>query len=222
MILVDGQSSADETCSQDGCPESDEFPHGRMMIGEDLQLCVEIVEQEQKACPGCSAVTAWHRLKRVVDLIGVASADVALKHDASVSRPDTLDGSWIRIADSQEVRSQTADEPLDEDLEYRSRDQRVEQADDSIVHIPEASDADLHAQDDEDGDQGCHESRRPDGDDLMAERICELWIDDLAIVEEHGEGARWCWIGVVDTKSDCAHDSHGEDIEPSHLDPGGC
>ncbi len=117
------------------------------------------------------------------------------------------------------MRPQTANEPLDEDLEHRGHNQRVEQADDSIIDVPETSNTNLHTQDDEDRDQGCHEGCSPNGYNFVAKRICEFRIDDLTIVEENWERARRCWVGFVDTESDGTHNNHGEDIEPCHFEP---
>lgn len=43
--------------------------------------------------------------------------------------------------------------------------------------------ANLHAEKDEDGNQGGEKGSKPDGNDFMAERICELRIDNLAVLE---------------------------------------
>ena len=49
--------------------------------------------------------------------------------------------------------SQASDEPFEEDLEDGGCDEAVEKTDDTVVHIPEGADADLHDQNEEDGYQ---------------------------------------------------------------------
>ena len=57
---------------------------------------------------------------------------------------------------------------------------------------------DWEADEDEDGDEGREQRGRPDGDDLLAEGVRELGVDDLAVGEGDGEGAGWCRVGFVD------------------------
>lgn len=94
--------------------------------------------------------------------------------------------------------AQATDEGFQEDLEYCRCDERVEEPDDSVVDIPEGADADLHAENDEDRDQCCHQRRGVDGDDVLSERVGEFGIDDLAVTEINGEGARRRRRGFVD------------------------
>ena len=47
--------------------------------------------------------------------------------------------------------------------------------------------AKLHAEDYEDRDYRGKQRRQPNGNDLMAQWVGKLWIDDLAILEVHGE-----------------------------------
>lgn len=96
------------------------------------------------------------------------------------------------------MRTETADEPLKEDLEDCSGDEGVEEADDGVVHIPEGANSDLTDQDDCNRDKGAEESCRPDGDDFISHGVCELWVDDLAILEVDWEGARRSWMCFVD------------------------
>lgn len=85
------------------------------------------------------------------------------------------------------MRSQTADEPLDKDLEDGGGDERVKKTDDGVVDIPERSDADLHHENDEDGNDASKEGGEPDGDDLIAKRISEFGEDNLAVGKGNGE-----------------------------------
>jgi hypothetical protein len=56
----------------------------------------------------------------------------------------------------------------------------------------------LHDEEDENRDKGGEHCGGPDRDDLFAEGVGELGIDDLTIGEEDGERAGWCWMGLVD------------------------
>ena len=97
--------------------------------------------------------------------------------------------------------SQTADQPLDEDLEDSRRDQAVEEADDSIIEIPKGANADLHEKHDRDGNHGGEEGGKPNGDDVLAERVGNLGVDDLAIGEDDGERPGGRWLGEVNLES---------------------
>jgi hypothetical protein len=84
------------------------------------------------------------------------------------------------------VRSQAADEPLDKDLEDGGADERVKETDNSVVDVPERSNADLHHKNDEDGDDAGEKGGEPDGDDLIAKRVSKFGKDNLAV----GKGDR--------------------------------
>jgi hypothetical protein len=56
----------------------------------------------------------------------------------------------------------------------------------------------LADEDDSDRDERTEKSSRPDGDDFVTERVGELRIDDLAILEVDREGARRGRVGFID------------------------
>ena len=56
------------------------------------------------------------------------------------------------VADCEEVRAEAAYEALQHDLEDGGGDEGVEQAKNGVVDVPEGADADLHQEDDDDGD----------------------------------------------------------------------
>lgn len=85
------------------------------------------------------------------------------------------------------MRSQAADEPLDKDLEDGGADERIKKTDDSVVDVPEGSNADLHHKNDENGDDAGKEGGQPDGDDLVAKRVSEFGKDNLAVGKCNGE-----------------------------------
>lgn len=197
MELVDGQRASDQDGAEHGSVDGSQLPERRVVVGEDLELGVEVKSEEDEAGESSGGVTRRHRLERIIDLVLVAGADIL----CVVNLPEPLCGVSVLgntgvgstrdvgLADRQEVRAQAADEPLDEDLEDSCRDQGVEKTEDAIVDVPEGADADLHAQDDEDGDHGGEEGGEPDGNDFLAHGVGELRVDDLAVGEGDGEGA---------------------------------
>lgn len=237
VVFVDGQGTADQAGSKDRCVKSDELPHSRVMVGEDLQLGVEVQIQVDKSSEGSRGVARGHGLETVVDLLPVTRADAAVEHDLAVSICDvTVAATSVnaivvgadgrekfgrddRLADSKEVRAQTTNKPLDEDLKDSGSDQGVEQTDGCVVDVPEAASADLNDQEDSKGNEESHQSSSPNRNDLVTHRVSELGIDNLTILEDDGEAAAWCWVSEVNTKTDSAHESHSQDIEPGSLEP---
>ena len=204
--LVDGQRAGDQARAEHGRVHGRQLPESRVVVGEHLELGVQIQSQKNKTRKRSSRVARRHRLERVVDLIRVARADIlciinlgeTLRRVSSLGDARVGRARDVGLADRQEMRAQAADQPLDEDLENGGGDQRVQQAQDAVVDVPEGANADLHAQDDEDGDHGGQEGGQPDRDDFLAHRVGELWVDDFAVGELDGEGARGSWVGVVD------------------------
>jgi hypothetical protein len=184
VVLVDGQSTANEHGAEDGHVENDEFPHGGVVVGEHLQLCIEIEVKEDESSECGSRVTRRHRLQAVVNLTLVTSANLTIVHDLTVSIAN-LQSSDVGLANSEEVGTQSTDEPLDEDLEDGGGDESVEQTNSSIVDVPEGTNTDLDDEEYGDGDQSCHEGCCPDGDDLVAHGVGEFGIDDLVVDESH-------------------------------------
>jgi hypothetical protein len=161
VVFVDGKGSTDEAGPKNGCVESDDLPHSRVVVGKDLQLGVKVQVQEHEASKSCSSMTRWHRLETVVDFTLVARANAAVEHDLSEAIGDVParctsvvaiivgtdrgeDISWDDgLASCEEVGTETANEPLDEDLEDGGGDKSVEKSDGSVVDVPEATGADL-------------------------------------------------------------------------------
>lgn len=218
VVFVDGQGTADQAGSKDRCVKSDELPHSRVMVGEDLQLGVEVQIQVDKSSEGSRGVTRGHGLETVVDLLPVTCADAAVEHDLAVAVGNVaIDAKLVTVvcftetkairddwlADSEEVRSQTTNEPLDEHLENGSSDERVQKTDRRVVDVPEAAGADLDDQEDEEWNEEGHECGGVDGDDLgksvrcfeceipgtylIAEWIRELRVNNLSVAEDDGE-----------------------------------
>jgi hypothetical protein len=250
--LVNGERAANEAGTKQGGVDGNELPHSRVVVGKHLELCVKVEVQEDEASEGSGGVTRRHRLETVVNLLLVTRADAAVEHDLAVSIGNVTAGNtstlvavvWSisieevrnnRLAHGEEVRAQTTNEPLDKDLEDGSRDERVQQADGSVVDIPKASGADLDDQEDCEGNEEGHESSSPDGNDLsrvstylvctskatylIAQRVRKLWVHNLAVPKGDGEAATRRRIRHVDTKTDSTHNRHGNDVESSSLDP---
>jgi Tfp pilus assembly major pilin PilA len=233
--LVNSERTANQDGSKERSVNGNEFPHSRVVVGEYLELGVQVEVQEHKASKGSGGVTRRHRLEAVVDLLPVTRADAAVEHDLAVSIGDVASNTAIliaivcgteaktirndRLADSEEVRTKSSNEPLDEDLEDSGGDERVQQTDGSVVDVPEAASTDLNNQEDGKGNEKGHESSSPDGNDFVAKRIRELRVNNLAVLEDDGEAATRRWISHVDTKSNGAHGGHGDDVQSGGLDP---
>jgi hypothetical protein len=240
VVLVDGKSSTDQSRSEEGGVSGDELPHGWVVVGEDLELGVEVQVKVDEASEGGSGVTTGHRLKRIVDLGLVTSADVRgiveLEISLVVVSSHGASSLHVGLADREEVRSETTNEPLDEDLEDGSSDESVEKTDGGVVDIPEAADSDLHHEEDEDGNKSSQHGSSPDGNDLSAERVSVLGPDNLAVAEGNRERSRRCRLSPVDledcqdakrmfdcvvtyTETNGTHTGHGENVEPCSLEP---
>lgn len=153
MILVDRQAAGDQASAEDGHVDHDQLPHRGVVVGEHLKLGVEVEVQEDEARESRCRVAGRHAFETVVDLAHITCTDALVVHDMR-EPPSSLIavGRNGRLADIQEMRSEAANEPFDEDLEDGGGDEGVEQADDGVVGVPEGADADLHCEDDEDGD----------------------------------------------------------------------
>jgi hypothetical protein len=237
VVLVNGKGTANQASSEDRCVKSDEFPHGWVVVGKDLELSVEVQVKVDKASEGSGGVTGRHRLKAVVDFALITSADATVEHYLTVPICDVAIGATSfhtiivgadgvenisrddGLADGEEMRAKASNEPFDEDLENGCGDQSIEKSNGSVVDVPEAASTDLNNQKDGKGDEEGHESSSPNRDNLVAHRVGELRVHDFSILEDDGEAAARGWISEVYTQTDCAHESHGEDVDPSSLDP---
>lgn len=202
VVLVDRQGTANQDSTEDRSVGSNQLPHGWVVVGKDLELGVKVQVQVDKTGKGSSGVSTGHRLERIVDLALVTSADIGSVVELEVSLVVVSSHGarlcHVRLADLEEVRSESTDQPLDEDLEDGSGDERVEKTDGGVVEVPEAADTDLHHQEDEDGDQSSQHSSGPDGNDLSAERVSVLGPDDFAVGEGNREGSCGCGLSEVD------------------------
>jgi hypothetical protein len=120
--LVDSQSTANKAGTEEGCVDGNELPHSGVVVGEDLELSVEVEVQKYEAGKGGGSVAAGHGLERVIDLVAVTCADAAVEHDGAVAIGD-VSASWARrfigvgvvketfrdngLADRKEVRAET-------------------------------------------------------------------------------------------------------------------
>ncbi|KAI6765756.1 hypothetical protein HG530_006826 [Fusarium avenaceum] len=242
VVLVDGKSSTDQSRSEEGGVGGDQLPHGGVVVGEDLELGVEVQVKVDEASKGSSGVATGHGLKRIVDLILVTSADVRgvveLEVSLVVVSSHGASSLHVGLADGKEVRSETTDEPLDKDLEDGGGDEGVEKTDGGVVDIPEAADSDLHHEENEDGNKSSQHGGSPDGNDLSTERVSVLGPDNLTVAEGNREGSRRCRLSPVDledcqnakrigmfgcaatyTETNGTHNCHGENVEPCSLEP---
>lgn len=223
--LVDSERTTDKHGAENGRVNDNELPHGRVVVGKDLELGVEVQVQEDEARKSSRRMAAGERLQAVVNLVWVSGADVAGVVDLREAAPvEALvgDAGEVWLADVEEVRAEAADEPLAEDLEDGGGDERVQEAEDAVVDVPEGADADLHRQDDRDGDDGGEESGEPDGDNLLAEGVAKLGPDNLAVRKGDGERSSRCRLGFVDLVKQLAISSEyisGVSLTPRPIAP---
>lgn len=143
--LVNGEGATNKDSAKDGGVNGNELPHGGVVVGKDLELCVEVEVEVDKAGKGRGGVARGEGLKTVIDGVWVACADIPSKVDLfkSGSVVLILDQGGVGLADGEEVGAQTTNKPLEEDLEDGSGDEGVEEANDGVVGVPEGTDADL-------------------------------------------------------------------------------
>ena len=108
---------------------------------------------------------------------------------------------------------------LEEYLEHGGRDQAVKEPNDGIVDIPKAPDSDLHAEDDKDGNQTSEQRSKPDRDNFLPERVCELRVHNLSICKVHRKGSCGCRVCLVHSEPNNAHGYHGDEVQPGRLEP---
>lgn len=199
--LLNAESTGNQARAEEGHVGNRHLPQAGMVVGKDLELGVEVEVQKDEASKGRRGVAAGHTLQAVIDLLAIAGADVRGEVDV-LETTDAVRGSpdksRVGLAHVEEVRAQTTNEPLDEDLEDGGRDQAVENTEAGVVEIPKGANADLHDQEDEHGDEGGEKRGRPDGNDFLAERVGKLGVYDLAVGEGDGEGAGGGRRGEVD------------------------
>jgi hypothetical protein len=231
--LVNGESTTNQAGTEDRSVKGNKLPHGRVVVGEDLELAVEVEVEEHEAGESSSGVTRGHGLESVVDLGLVTRTDAAVEHDLAVAIGNVSgklvvrvcvggveSASWDdRLADGEEVGTKSSNEPLDEDLEDSGDNQGVEKTNGSVVDVPEAAHTDGADEEDDKRNKEGQESSSPDGDDLVAEGVSELGVDDLAVLEGDREAAARRGVSEVDTKTDGTKDSHRDNIKSGCLDP---
>lgn len=142
MELIDRQGTGNQAGPQQRHVSDGQLPHGRVIVGENLQLGVQVQVKEDKASKSSSRMAAGHALEGIINLIRITGANLPGEVDAVVPDPvqsvvaKTLELGDIRLADVEEMGTQTADQPLDEDLEDGGGDQAVEEANDAVVEVP--------------------------------------------------------------------------------------
>lgn len=91
-----------------------------MIVAPDLELRIQVQIQKDETREGRSGVARGKRFEGIIDLVLISGADCSIVHDLTQSIScflESLSGdAWL--ADGQEVRSKSADEPFEEDLEY--------------------------------------------------------------------------------------------------------
>ncbi len=200
--LINRERATDQCCAKHRHVRDDQLPVGWVVVAEDLELGVEVEVEEDEAAEGCSCVAGREGFERVVDVVLVAGAYLAVVHDAAETVAClSARGRYCGLADIQEVWSKSSDQPLQEDLEDGCSDETVKKTNDRIVDIPETANSDLHDQEEEDRDQCGEKSCCPNRYYLLTQRVCELRVDDIAIDGVDWEGARRGGRSFVDLNS---------------------
>lgn len=75
------------------------------------------------------------------------------------------------------MRTETTNEPFEENLEDGGCDEGIEKTNYGIVHIPERSDANLNNQEGGNGYERCEECSFPNWNDFVTERLDEYMSD---------------------------------------------
>jgi hypothetical protein len=98
-----------------------------MMVGEHLQLRIQVkIEKDETSKSGCG-VTARKALERIINGVPIARANRTVIHDLPqcISYLDAVVGNYWP-ANCQEVGTRATIKPFEEDLEDCSHDRGVE------------------------------------------------------------------------------------------------
>ena len=185
---VDGEGAADKESAEERCEEEDHLPVCRVVRTHDLELRVEVEGEIEETRPCCCRVPGGHRLECVVNLVFVSRADGTVVHEVREPNATARARRDAGLANSKEVRAEATDKPFDEDLEGGSGDQALEQAHGRGEEVVHAASADLEEDEEDEGDEEGDHGSGPDGYDLLAERVCNLWPCNRAIEVVDREG----------------------------------
>lgn len=154
-------------------------------------MCVEIDGEVEVTGEGDFCVAGREGLHGILDLGGVSGANVGPVHDGleASSLQGTVFWRDDGFADGEEMRAETADRLLDDDLEESAGDEGKGEAEDGGRGIVEAADTgmDLTKEDDGDGKEGAHDTGGSRREDRRLRRVGEVGIDNVA---GSGEGDR--------------------------------
>lgn len=78
--LVNCESTSNECGGEDWHVGDDELPVGRVVVGPDFELSIEVEIEEDEATESSCSMTGGERFQGVVDLVLVASANGAVVH----------------------------------------------------------------------------------------------------------------------------------------------
>ena len=90
MELVNGKSTADQNSSENWCVDSNEFPHRRVIVRENLQFGVKVQVEVHEACKSSGGVPRWEALETVVDDSSHVKRNATLTHRKSEAAPEAL------------------------------------------------------------------------------------------------------------------------------------
>lgn len=169
--LIDSKGASNEDSGENRGIDSNQLPHRRVVVGEDLKFGIKIKVEEDESRKGGCGVTRREGFETVVDLVTVTGADSVRVHNLFVASASVGACGDLGLADGEEVRAKAANQPLKEHLKDGGRDEGIEQPDDGVVDVPEGANSHLHTEDDKDRDQGRHQRCSVDGNDILPERV---------------------------------------------------
>ena len=83
MILIDRQGTGDKCRTEDWSVDGNELPHCWVVVRPYLELGVEVDGEEDETREGGGTVTRREGFERIINLLLITRADLAIIHDGS-------------------------------------------------------------------------------------------------------------------------------------------
>ncbi len=103
--FINRQCTCDESGTEKWRVDGDELPESWVVIGEELQLGIQVKIKKDEASEGGSRVSGGEGFERVIDRVLVTGADAAVVHDLAEAIPSVGAGWDNRLASGKEVRT---------------------------------------------------------------------------------------------------------------------
>ncbi|KAH0551745.1 hypothetical protein GP486_007037 [Trichoglossum hirsutum] len=168
VVLAHDQGAAQEGGGEDGDVGQDEDEVGRLVVGEELELGVQVDGQSGMGRSAGLKTGPREKQERVVVVVVVAVGNTPIKSGSL--KPNTHRGRNVGPTDGQEMGAQAANDGLDDDLKGSGGQERVDEAEEGVVGVPEGARAPGgHDKGDGGGAQGAEQAggqRGEDGGDI--------------------------------------------------------